>query len=56
MPKSSIDPVLALNLRIALQVRGDAVAKAVGHAPDWLYRVINEEAGILIPTLREAAR
>ena len=32
-----------------------AVAKSLGHAPNWLYRVINGEAGILLPKLREVA-
>jgi phage repressor protein C with HTH and peptisase S24 domain len=58
MPQSSIDLVLAQNLQAALNVSGKtayAVAKSLGHAPNWLYRVINGEAGILLPTLREVA-
>ena len=58
MPQSSADPVVAQNLREALRARGRsayAVATALGHAPNWLYRVINGESGILIPTLREVA-
>ena len=58
MPHSSIDPVLARNLRTALQVRGKsayAVAKALGRTSTWLYKIINEETGIMIPALREAA-
>ena len=58
MPQSSVDPVVAQNLRETLKSSGRsayAVATALGHAPNWLYRVINEESGILIPTLREVA-
>ena len=56
--QSSVDPVVAANLRRALQQRGRtaySVATALGRAPNWLYRVINGNAGILIPTLREVA-
>lgn len=58
MPQSSVDPVVAQNLRETLKSSGRsayAVATALGHAPNWLYRVINGESGILIPTLREVA-
>ena len=58
MPQSSIDPVVAANLRASLKANGKsayAVATALGHAPNWLYRVINGESGILLPTLREVA-
>ena len=58
MPQSSIDPVVAANLRASLKANGKsayAVATALGHAPNWLYRVINGQAGILLPTLREVA-
>ena len=58
MPQSSVDLVVAQNLRQTLESRGRsayAVATALGHAPNWLYRVINGESGILIPTLREVA-
>ena len=58
MPQSSVDPVVARNLRETLGASGRsayAVATALGHAPNWLYRVINGESGILIPTLREVA-
>ena len=58
MPQSSIDQVVATNLRNCLKANGKsayAVATALGHAPNWLYRVINGESGILIPTLREVA-
>ena len=58
MPQSSVDPVVAQNLRETLKASGRsayAVATALGHAPNWLYRVINGESGILIPTLREVA-
>ena len=49
---------MAENIKAALQrCRRSAysVATATGHAPNWLYRVINQDAGILIPTLREVA-
>ncbi len=58
MPQSSVDPVVALNLRQSLKASGKsayAVATALGHAPNWLYRVINGESGILLPTLRKVA-
>ena len=58
MPQSSVDPVVAQNLRATLMASGRsayAVATSLGHAPNWLYRVINGESGILIPTLREVA-
>ena len=58
MPQSSIDPIVAENLRALLKKKGRSaysVATAVDHAPNWLYRVIKEEAGILLPTLREVA-
>ena len=58
MPQSSVDPVVAANLREFLKASGKsayAVATALGHAPNWLYRVINGESGILLPTLREVA-
>ena len=58
MPQSSVDPVVAQNLRETLKASGRsayAVAMSLGHAPNWLYRVINGESGILIPTLREVA-
>ena len=56
--QSSVDPVVAANLRRVLERRGRtaySVAVALGHSPNWLYRVINGKAGILIPTLREVA-
>ena len=56
--QSSVDPVVAANLRRVLERRGRtaySVAVALGHSPNWLYRVINGKAGILIPTLRAVA-
>ena len=56
--QSSVDPVVTANLRRVLERRGRtaySVAVALGHSPNWLYRVINGKAGILIPTLREVA-
>ena len=58
MPQSSIDSAVAENLKEILRKQGRsayAVAIAIGHAPNWLYRVLNQEAGILLPTLREVA-
>ena len=59
MPQSSIDPILAENLKTALSKSGKsayAVVKSLGHAPNWLCRVINKESGILPPNLREVAK
>lgn len=58
MPQSSVDPIVATNLQECLKANGKsayAVATALGHAPNWLYRVVNGQAGILLPTLREVA-
>ena len=58
MPQSSMDPIVAANLRECLKASGKsayAVATSLGHAPNWLYRVVNGQAGILLPTLREVA-
>ena len=58
MPQSSVDPTVAANLKAVLEEKGRtaySVATAINHAPNWLYRVMNEKAGILIPTLREVA-
>ena len=59
MPQSSIDPVVAESLRAVLKAKGRSaysVATAIDHAPNWLYRVMNQNAGILLPTLREVAQ
>ena len=58
MPQSSVDQIVAANLGECLKANGKsayAVATALGHAPNWLYRVVNGQAGILLPTLREVA-
>ncbi len=58
MPQSSVDLVVAKNLKQCLEASGKsayAVAMALGHSPNWLYRVINGQSGILLPTLREVA-
>ncbi len=58
MPQSSIDPLVAENLKTVLKKKGRsayAVATALDRAPNWLYRVMKQEAGILLPTLREVA-
>ncbi len=55
MPQSSIDPIVATNIKAVLhqqQRSAYAVATAMERAPNWLYRVINQDAGILLPTLR----
>ena len=58
MHQSSIDPVVRQNLKDALERSGRSaysVATAIGHAPNWLYRVLGGKSGILLPTLREVA-
>ena len=58
MPRSSLDPIVAANLRRVLAERGRtaySVAVALGRAPNWLYQVINEDYGIVLPTLRMVA-
>ena len=59
MPHSaSIDPVVAKNLKALLQQKGRtpySLATAVGCAPNWLYRVVNMERGIMLPMLRKVA-
>lgn len=58
MHQSSVDEIVAENIRRALAKSGRSaysVATALNHAPNWLYRVLNGKAGILIPTLREVA-
>ena len=59
MPKSSIDPIIARNLKAALELRGRSaysVANALGHQSNWLYMVLKGKKGILIPSLREIAK
>ena len=59
MPQSSaIDPELAKNLKSALKKQGRtaySVATALGVSPNWLYRVVNMDRGIMLPKLRELA-
>ncbi len=58
MHQSSVDSIVAENIKTALRRSGRSaysVATAIGHAPNWLYRVVNQDAGILLPTLREVA-
>ena len=58
MHTSSIDPIVAENVRAALKRRDRSaysIAVAIDRAPNWLYRVINQKSGILLPTLRELA-
>ena len=55
---ASIDPVLAENLRAVMRKKGRtaySVAQAIGVSPNWLYRIINMDRGIQIPTLRKVA-
>ena len=55
---ASIDPVLAENLRAVMREKGRtaySVAQAIGVSPNWLYRIINMDRGIQIPTLRKVA-
>ena len=58
MPQSSVDPVVSTNLRLALKTTGRSpreVANKLGHAPNWLYRVLRGDSGLLLPTLRGLA-
>ena len=58
MPKSSVDPIIAENLRSALAEKGRtaySVATALGFAPNSLYQVLNGKNGILLPRLRAVA-
>ena len=58
MPRSSIDPVVATNIKAILEKSGRSaysVATALGRPPNWLYQVVNQDYGILLPTLREVA-
>ena len=58
MPGSSIDAVVAGNLKAAIERSGRTpygVAVALGRSPNWLYRVISGDSGILLPALREVA-
>ena len=60
MPQTaSIDPVVAGNIKAAMRKKGRtaySVAQAMGVSPNWLYRIVNMDRGILLPTLREVAR
>lgn len=59
MPQTaSIDPVVAHNLKAIMLKRGRSaysVAKALGVSPNWIYRVLNMDRGIMLPRLREIA-
>ena len=58
MPQSFVDQVVSNNVRLAIQLSGRSprdIAAALGHAPNWLYRVINGDSGLPIPTLRALA-
>ena len=59
MPQTaSIDPVVAGNIKAVMRKKGRtaySVAQAMGVSPNWLYRIVNMDRGILLPTLREVA-
>jgi hypothetical protein len=58
MPQSSVDPVVTDNVRAAVQQSGRSprgIAIALGYSPNWLYRVIKGESGLLLPALRQLA-
>ena len=59
MPQTaSIDPVVAENLKAVMREKGRtaySVAQAIGVSSNWLYRIINMDRGIQIPTLRKVA-
>ena len=60
MPQTaSIDPVVAENLKSVMREKGRSaysIARAIGVSPNWLYRIVNMDRGILLPTLREVAQ
>ena len=59
MPQSSVDPVVSNNVRLAVEQTGRSprdIAMALGHAPNWLYRVMKGHSGLLLPTLRGLAK
>ena len=59
MPQTaSIDPVVAENLKTVMRERGRSaysVAQALGVSSNWLYRIVNMDRGIMLPTLRQVA-
>lgn len=58
MPATNIDLIVAANIKVALTRRGRsayAVSVALGHAPNWLGRVVNGERGITYAGLRSVA-
>ncbi len=59
MPQSSIDLIVVMNLKTALKRRGRSaysIATALGHPNNWLYQVLNQKSGLLIPSLRKIAK
>ena len=59
MPRSSVDTIVAQNLKDLLKKKGRsayAVATALGYAPNGLYQVLTGRNGMLLPTLREVAQ
>ena len=55
---SSIDPIVARNLKTALSKNGRSaysLATALGYAPNWFYNIINGKSGITLPVLRAVA-
>ena len=58
MPTTSIDPVVAKNLKEALRRTGRSaysVAVALRRSPNWLYQITSGKYGISIAALREVA-
>lgn len=58
MPQSSIDLIVVMNLKTALKRRrrsAYSIAAALGHPNNWLYQVLNQKSGLLIPSLRKIA-
>ena len=58
MPTTSIDPVVAKNLKDTLKRIGRSaysVAVALRRPPNWLYQITSGKYGISIAALREVA-
>ncbi len=59
MPQTaSIDPVVAKNLETIMREKGRSaysVAQAIGVSPNWLYRIVKMDRGIMLPSLRQVA-
>ena len=58
MPESSADEMVSRNIRQVLEETGrkpGEVSRTLGHAYNWLYRVMNGQTGTAVPTLRRLA-